>query len=788
MARRNRKKKKTKAKHAQQNANKPSTRLAQAIELLKQGHIADADLLAQNVLNRVNDGDLHTRAQQVLAEAAFRQTAAASDMKERLRFLNRALEQAPNDSRLHHHRGLTLLRLGESANAQKEFDWLIANDVSRHNEKGSKIEFMKQALHLAQDQPTDESNLAADEAQLLKVVQKFVNNAPKEEILPLVKSSTHIPKQHAELWMALLDMRDKPKTASQKTRDRLATAASLSPLASYYLGVAALRKKEVQPALDAWKAAANSGFQQPWFEENRSKLLRECASEMAKADRWHEIIELTEDQINSDGDKVLVETVAAAHFHVGYDAVQRNNWPLALSHWQLASELKQSRQLAQNLAIAYEKQEDWPEAAQTWREMVRRRPRKESHPDYLSDSQVAVIWTRAGACYHRAELETDGNYFPLYEEKLTCYKNAVKYDPQNLDLRMQLVLAYLEEERNEAAENELERVLEIDPDNVPALLRLGILYDQQWGGKPLPLWERALELEPNNVDARNAVASAILDEAGTDEPRNWFARLNPLSDRDKIKKLKAATERIPNHPKLLFSLGVTYLRSGKNKDALQALTASWDADQRDPNSFGRAMHELLHVKGGDKIVEERLPSVRAISGLHAHFWLEQSDLVRRCELDEQWIPRFWDEAVLVAENDNEPGSLPDTLIDIMDFAMAEGLTHLSNKYETRIKNELSHTGAAEYLEVIRLREREADPEEMLRVLRRAKKKAKTAGEAKLLERIEAVSDMLSNPLNSIMNRLGALTEFDPFADDDDDFDINPEELLEELLKDLGKRR
>lgn len=789
MARR-KSKKKIKAKRAQQSANKPSARLSQAVEFLEQGRTEDAELLAQNVLKRVTDGELYKQAQQVVAEAAFRQAAATPDLQARLRLFARALEQTPDDGRLHYHRGLALLHSGNFAEAQKEFDWLVANDAAQAH-----TGFLQQATRLMQERAADENGLAPDARDLLQLVQSFVGDGPKAEVAAHLKSASLLPKEATDLWLALLDMREKPKSASEKTMARLAGATELSSVASYYLGVAALRKKEVQPALDAWQSAAQSGFYQHWFNENRFNLLREQTSEMAKEEKWQEIVELTSGQVDPDGDKVLAETVAAAHFHLGFDAVQRNNWSLALSHWQQASELKLSRQLAQNLAIAYEKQEAWSEAAQTWREMVRRRPRKASHPDYLSDSQVATIWTRAGGCYHRAELETDGYYEPLYEEKLTCYKNAVKYDPENLDLRMRLVLAYLEEDRDEAAENELERILEIDPDNVPALLRLGVLYDEQWEADPLPLWERALEIEPNNVDARNAVVSGIVNEIGSEGPRSWLARLNPLSGNEKIKRLKAATERVPNHPKLLLLLGRAYWRDNKHKEALQTLSESWDADPKNPASFGGAVHELLHVKGGEKVVEEKLPSVRAISSLRATFWLEQAELVMNCELDEQWVSRFWDEAVLIAEHDKRPDSLAVILCDIMDFALTEDLLHLTEKYEARINNELAHTGAVEYLEALKLRESETDPKDMLRVLRRAEKKAKAAKDTELLEKIELISEMLSNPLSSIMSRLGGLGGlggFDPFADDDDDDydlnDIDPREVLEELMKNLGGRR
>lgn len=777
MARRNRKKK-AKSKQAKQNAAKPSARLEQAIQLLKQGKLEDADLLAQNVVKRVSDGDLLGKAQQVLAESAFRQAAVAMQPEVRLSLLDRALEQTPNDARLHYHRGLTLWRVGNYVDAPKEFDWVATHDPQRLH-----ASLLQQVAQLVHDSPANESDLSPDEAQFLQLVQSFVNDAPKEQIAAQLKSAPLLPAQYLDLWLALLDMRDKPKTASTKTISRLTEATLVNPIADYYRGVAALRKKEYLPALDAWQSAAQRGASQAWFNDNRSNLLREQTSEMAQEDRWQEIVEISEGQVNPDGDKILNETVAAAHFHLGYSAVQTSNWSLALSHWQQANDLKLSRQLAQNLALAYENEENWSEAGKTWRETVRRRPRKENHPDYLSDSQVATIWTRAAMCYARAEMEAERNYYPLYEEKLTCLKNAIKYAPTNMDLRMKLVNTYLEEEREDAAEKELERILDADPDHVSALLRLGVLYHEQWGKEPLPLWERALALEPNNVDARNAVVESILADIDDMSPSNWFARLNPLSDRDKLKKLKAAAKQVPNHPKLLFELGLVYRKAKKHKDAVQALTESWNADAKDPQSFGRAMHELLHVKGGDKVVEEKIPEIHTISALLPSFWTNQAESVITCKLDERWVIRFWDEAIMASEQNRTPETLAFTLVSIMESSLTEGVPHLAEKYEARLRSEVPNSGAVEFLEAISMREDEADPKEMVKLLRRAGKKARAAGESEMAEKIEFIVEMLNNPFSSL---LGGLGDLGPFSDDD--FDMDPEELLDELFKDLGRRR
>jgi len=783
MAPRKRKNKKEKiVQRARQESSKPSARLKQAIEALKKGKLEDANLLAGNVVKRAGDGKITDKAREVLAEAAFRQAAKTSDLAMRLSFLDQALQQTPDDARLHNHRIVTLISLGKLADGQEEFEWFEKYGGQQNGSQQPKIELIRQLALLRQDRAVDESQLTAEEARVLQLVQSFANGASKKQVSSLVTPSPLLPESYANLWLALHELGSKPKSASDKVISTLNDAAALTPVANYYQGVAALRQQDHQSASDAWSAAAKRGFQQPWFEENRNGLLREQLSEVVQEERWQEIVEAATENVHADGDKFLNEIVATAYFQLGYSSIKAGNWSQALAHWQQANELQSSRQLMQNLAFAHEQLENWSEAAQAWRETVRRRPRKENHPDFLTDKQVSTIWTRAAECYSKAEREEEWDYYPLYEEKLTCLKNAVKYAPDELALRMKLATAYLEEDRDDAAKNELNRILEIDADHVPALLRLGMIYKEQWGAEPLPLWERALAIEPNNVDARNAVVAEIIDELDDNNPSNWIRRGKPISHKERIKKLKAATKQIPNHPKLLFELGFLYRITKKNKEAIQAFVESWDAASKDVESIGLTMHELLHVTGGDKVVEERLPNVRAISGLRPMFWIDQAASVIHCKLDEKWVTNFWDEAIVISEEKKTPDTLAYTLVSIVESAHDEDVMHLAEKYQSRIRTDMTKSGAIEYLDVYTAMQ-DDDPKKIIRHLRQAVKKANSAGETLLAEKMKAIIRMINSPLSSILGRMGGMGPMD-----DDEFGFDPEDILDELFKNLGRGR
>lgn len=785
-ARRKRNKRSTSAARARQNASRPSTRLAEAEQALREDDCERAIFLATAVLVRKDAASLADKAQQILAESYFRRAAETVNLRDRLKLLEQALQYAPADPRLHYHRGLTLLALGESSEAEDALAQAVQNQPDRPG-----LALLQQLARAAGGMAPNRGELSPAEVHALQLALLFAKDAPTEEIESQLQQLS-AGMEDAAPWQELLAMRDDPNAApelslsppSDNAGGNADGSATASPMLGYYCGVAALRRDDLETALDAWRFLAASGLERPWMQDNFNGLLRERAVALADEGRWQDVVHLYEGYPHAADDRILNETVAAALFHLGYAAAQAGDWPSASVHWQRANDLNSSRYLAQNLALSQEALEDWEAAALAWREMVRRRPRKETHPDYLSDAQVSAIWAHAAECYAKAEMETEGDYYPLYEEKLTCLKNAIKYAPDNLALRTGLVDAYLEEDRSDAAANELERMLKADGDYVPALVRLGIIRAEQWGGNPIPLWERALRLEPDNTDARDALAGVIIEMVNGEGHYVWRGRFDP-SPRNTIRKLEETLELVPDHPQLLFELGRQYMNVGKEREALDALRQSWESAPSDVRSVGNAMHELLHVEGGDKVVDEKLPSVRQLSGLRPMFWISQGDAVLNCELDEQWAVRFWDEAADLAAGQRGPDTLAFTLVGIIESASVGDAGHLSGKYEERLRRDAPNSGALEFVEAFKAFNEHQDRGKATRLLRTAQRKASKAGDTQMAAKAEQISDMINGRTNPLLGLLGGLSGAPGgLADLLDDMDIDPEEFMDDFFKNL----
>jgi tetratricopeptide (TPR) repeat protein len=96
-------------------------------------------------------------------------------------------------------------------------------------------------------------------------------------------------------------------------------------------------------------------------------------------------------------------------------------------------------------------------------------------------------------------------------EAVKVFRQAIKNDPEDMDLRIQLVDALLANDQEQAAFNQIDQVLLRNPRHIEANLRLANLYGAagQWGAA-----ERALRLvldqQPEREDVRRQVARVML--------------------------------------------------------------------------------------------------------------------------------------------------------------------------------------------------------------------------------------------------------------------------------------
>ena len=751
MASKRKKKQALASKQQLQQLSRPSVRVQEAEEAFAHGDLVLAERLALAALRAAADPTIRQHTQNLLAEIYLQRAAAATTPDQRLRLLDDAIEKSPQHAGARHQRGLTLWRMGEVSAAASDFDL-----VRRQAPVQPGILFIQQLGNLANLRPWQNEGLRADEVNTLAFLQEL-----RGGVSPRTLQSRYADKPllggTAAGWASLLEMLADPKSAPPAMQQPDG-AIEPNPVLRYYQGVAVARAGDATTAMAAWRTAART-IKTTWLTENLLAVARNEATALAQAEAWQAVVDLFEAiprQFGvSEPDPQMGEVAGIAYCNLGFAAAQAGRWPDAASNFRAADQLIKSRKLSQNLALAEEALEHWIDAAEAWRETVRRRPRKQDHPDALSDAQVAMLWERAAHCYFEGD---------NLQEAITCLKSAVKYAPANLPLRISLVDVMIGDTRAEAAENELDRILVENADYLPALMRLGRLLTGQWGRDPLPIWRRVLALDAQNADARKALAAAYVERANDPDEYQTYYRSH-LTPAKQIALLEKGLSELPNHPDLLLALGMSYSHQDKPDKARTQLQLAGRLANGNVAILEVALHELLHVDGG-AIVEELLPQVRAIPGLRPTFWLDLGEGVFKCALGEQWAELFLNEAVEKSSGMRGEDSQAAVLLSAFEMCYNSDAPELARRYEQLARSRYGATGAPEYIDAVRA----FDPDSRknsraLKLLERAKANALKTGEGGVADIAQSFIEHIKQP--PIFN------PFNPFS-------MGPESLMKML--------
>lgn len=485
-----------------------------------------------------------------LAEAYFRRamTGEIPDIAD----LHKARKLQPQSQIYRYHLALAYHRRGRTDEAETAYRSLLADSppFQRAAEPLAQL-LIEQRQAVLKDpvweqlSPESQTELAAAEALLKQKADSTLNRLAEES--------------SSALWQGLLALVLGDHETARRHLEPLAGPDSelSSParaVVRYYLGVIEAEAGHHEAAMAHWQAARSDPFDPPHLRHNLSVQAYIRAVAEQQAGHPQKAMELLEkSDVTEKGSPEVKDFYCQLNWEVGYAAAQKNDWSQALTHWQRAEQAgDESRRLVFNLALAYQQQEQYWQAAEHWRTVLYRRPRKEKHPDYLNDQQVARVWQNVAENYSRA-----GDH----EEAIKTYKNAVKWAPDNLELRLKLVEAYQVEGRWQAAENELDRILDKNPDYIPALVQLGEMASEDYfPGRARQIWSHILELEPNHPVARQQLAYTYVEEA-----ERWLVWQRNYERAIEI--LKEGLARLPNDQRLVGITGAIHAQWGKLDEA-----------------------------------------------------------------------------------------------------------------------------------------------------------------------------------------------------------------------------
>ncbi len=538
-----------------------------------------------------------------LAEAYFRRAVNAP--APRLEDLQQAVELQPSDQRYRYHLALAYHRQGDLAQAEPLYRQLLAEDPP----------FSRAAAPLAQLILEQDKSASKDPVWSLLDAETQSQLAAVESLLSEKITPDLLEKSLDPLWQGLTALALADETTAQANLQTVIETKSVHPLvrgvARYYLGVIAASSDQPETALAHWQTARDQGVNSQHLRQNLASVVFELAVEAQQNGHPHKAAELLGQTHGVN--KNLEDFHHHLNLELAYAAAQKGDWEQALTRWQTAEGSgDNSRRLVFNLALAYQKVGNHRLAADYWRTLLRRRPRKADHPEALTDQQVARIWQNVAENY---------NMTGDYEEAITTYKNAVKWAPDNLDLRLHLVEAYQNEGRWQAAENEINRILDKDPNNIRALTLLAESYSQDYFLEPArEIWQRILDLEPQHPVARQQLAQTYVREGINYTLWGHY--------QEAVRIFKEGLKYVPNNQQLLTMLGGTYVDWDKHEIGRDYLDRALAVD---PTNL-TTLHTIFTIwleHNAPKELQQTLEHIKAIAQpIPGEFFL---DLFEQCE-------------------------------------------------------------------------------------------------------------------------------------------------------------
>jgi len=572
------------------------------------------------------------------------------------------------------------------------------------------------------------------------------------------KYLTHQPTKDALSQALHAIQQDKWDVAEQGFKK--ADENDTSGIAVYYLGVIAQRRDDQKQAATYWAKAFDKGLETPHLKSNLLLAYILQAEELLRTAQIDDALNLVETGLLIDeSNPRLQDMYSTILLEKGCQQAEGDNWEAALTRWLQINDVSgpNARALAANMAIAYEKLEDWKQAADAWREFARRRPMKEGSEGWLTPEQVALLWTRVSMLYGRAG---------LLEEAATTLKTALNHQPDDVLLQLNLARIYAQDERFEAASNQVDRILQKHPDHVETLVLNAELAEVApgWAWSPyqpgIRAWKEVLETGDEAYTPLARQRLAKLHEESAEEKLFWMYDISGA-----LRDLETALSYTPKDHLLRARYIRTLLTNDQDRTNLQS-----HLNQVNLTDWA-ALHQLIdawHTVEEHDEARALLDKAEQLKPLDSTFFIG----VASCAIDRE------QEAIAKAYIAEATKRIPDdeSRLDIT-VQIAALYIDTDNSAEgerilRKVLREDPRYGPAHHSMAI-FKIRQGDIKSASEHLRKAEKWARDVGLLELAQEARALRGMINSPMGlpPFMGEPGSfLSEtFASMLDDDDDF-------------------
>jgi pentatricopeptide repeat protein len=544
----------------------PSAARQQGLRAFQNGRFDEAIRLWSPLAEQ--DGE----ARLALAEAHFRRSLKAPG-EAGLADLRQAAALAPADQRYQYHLGMRLHQAGDRAGAITCYRGV----VERGGPRGAALLLALATLEgdlladlAALPGSTPEIRAVLAPAQALLAGQPWPPPGAQEESGP-IRAALGFGQSASEallsLWRGLGAIAAGQDAAATLDDQRPLPHQRLVAIRRAYQGVAAAHAGDTDRALRLWQQTYEGGIVTAALLDNLAAALYERLAVLLDAGDLAGAAGLALQTVSMPlGGGALDELRVRALDGAAHAAAASGDWGRGAELWEAARQvvaggagLGSPRPLLRNLALAYEAQERWVEAAEAWRAMLRTRPRKKGgdQADAVPEAQWAWVRARVIECYKRAGRP---------DEAVTVFRQMIKAEPDDLGLRLQLVDALLANEQEQAAFNEVERILAIDPHFVDAQLRRSALLSARGAHRDAEqILRDVMRRDPDREDVRRQLARSLLAHAGL--------YIGHGRDAAAVSLLREGLELEPDNEQFPLSLARAFFNLGKRDEARAQLDA-----------------------------------------------------------------------------------------------------------------------------------------------------------------------------------------------------------------------
>ena len=399
-----------------------------------------------------------------LAEAHFRQAAAAGLGPASLLDLERAAGLVPTDPIYAYYLGLALHKAGRVAETMETYRRAVANGLSR---RGAGRVIALAALEL--DPHTDLATVpgvSLEDHRWLEPLANFLQGKPlvqqPKSLLDGITERLKLTQASAvrmvfDGLMLLADRKTPEARQALMSIEGKNLPRSVNTVRWYYIGVGAARAGDMVMAIEAWKHTQRQQPSPVSLHDNLPAVYARQSASQAQAGDWPASAQSALEGLKAlPGDTMLGHLALAALDRAAHHAAQTGDWTAATRQWAEARQVLSSlsgggspRPILHNLALAYEAMAQWEGAAEAWRAMLRTKPRKKTEEGF---SEEHWTWVRKHVieCYKQAGRP---------DEAIAVFRQALKASPDDADMQLDLVEALLANGQQQTAFSELNKLL-----------------------------------------------------------------------------------------------------------------------------------------------------------------------------------------------------------------------------------------------------------------------------------------------------------------------------------------